>query len=62
MNKPTVVLVHGAFAESSSWNRVSAKLFAKGYPVVAIANPLRSVKGDPAISPVCSMRFLVQSS
>jgi pimeloyl-ACP methyl ester carboxylesterase len=46
MNKPTVVLVHGAFAESSSWNRVSAKLLAKGYPVVAIANPLRSVKGD----------------
>jgi pimeloyl-ACP methyl ester carboxylesterase len=46
MNKPTVVLVHGAFAESSSWNRVTAKLLAKGYPVVAAANPLRSVKGD----------------
>jgi pimeloyl-ACP methyl ester carboxylesterase len=46
MNKPTLVLVHGAFAESSSWNRVSAKLLAKGYPVIAIANPLRSVKGD----------------
>jgi pimeloyl-ACP methyl ester carboxylesterase len=46
MNKPTVVLVHGAFAESSSWNRVSTKLLTKGYPVVAIANPLRSVKGD----------------
>lgn len=46
MTKPTVVLVHGAFAESSSWNRVSAKLLTKGYPVVAVANPLRSVKGD----------------
>jgi pimeloyl-ACP methyl ester carboxylesterase len=46
MSKPTVVLVHGAFAESSSWNRVTTKLLAKGYPVVAIANPLRSVKGD----------------
>ncbi len=46
MTKPTVVLVHGAFAESSSWNRVSAKLLGKGYSVVAIANPLRSVKGD----------------
>jgi pimeloyl-ACP methyl ester carboxylesterase len=46
MNKPTVVLVHGAFAESSSWNRVTVKLLAKGYPVVAVANPLRSVKGD----------------
>jgi pimeloyl-ACP methyl ester carboxylesterase len=46
MKKPTVVLVHGAFAESSSWNRVTTKLLAKGYPVVAVANPLRSVKGD----------------
>ena len=46
MTKPTVVLVHGAFAESASWNRVTTKLLAKGYPVVAVANPLRSVKGD----------------
>jgi len=46
VSKPTVVLVHGAFAESSSWNPVIAKLLAKGYPVVAVANPLRSVKGD----------------
>jgi pimeloyl-ACP methyl ester carboxylesterase len=46
LNKPTIVLVHGAFAESSSWNRVVEKLLAKGYPVVAVADPLRSVKGD----------------
>jgi pimeloyl-ACP methyl ester carboxylesterase len=46
MTKPTVVLVHGAFAESSSWNRVTTKLLAEGYTVVAVANPLRSVKGD----------------
>lgn len=46
MTKPTVVLVHGAFAESSSWNRVTAKLLKKGYPVVAQANPLRGVKSD----------------
>jgi pimeloyl-ACP methyl ester carboxylesterase len=45
-NKPTVVLVHGAFAESSSWNGVLTKLIAKGYPVVAAANPLRGVKSD----------------
>jgi len=45
-SKPTVVLVHGAFAESSSWNPVTAKLLAKGYPVVAIAIPLRGVKTD----------------
>jgi len=46
--KPTVVLVHGAFAGSSSWNPVIAKLLAKGYPVVAVANPLRGVKSDAA--------------
>jgi pimeloyl-ACP methyl ester carboxylesterase len=44
--KPTVVLVHGAFAGSSSWNNVVAKLLAEGYPVVAVANPLRGVKSD----------------
>lgn len=46
MTKPTVVLVHGAFAESSSWNSVTTLLLAKGYPVVAVANPLRGVKSD----------------
>jgi pimeloyl-ACP methyl ester carboxylesterase len=46
--KPTIVLVHGAFAESSSWNNVSTRLLAKGYAVVAAATPLRSVKGDSA--------------
>jgi pimeloyl-ACP methyl ester carboxylesterase len=45
-NKPTVVLVHGAFAESASWNNVTAKLLDKGYPVIAVANPLRGVKTD----------------
>ncbi|SFU84671.1 Pimeloyl-ACP methyl ester carboxylesterase [Polaromonas sp. YR568] len=44
--KPTIVLVHGAFAESSSWNNVVRILKKDGYPVVAAANPLRSVKGD----------------
>jgi pimeloyl-ACP methyl ester carboxylesterase len=46
--KPTVVLVHGAFAESASWLKVSSRLLARGYKVVAAANPLRSVKGDGA--------------
>jgi pimeloyl-ACP methyl ester carboxylesterase len=46
VNKPTVVLVHGAFAESSSWNPVVTELQALGYPTIAAANPLRSVKGD----------------
>lgn len=45
-DKPTVVLVHGAFAESSSWNGVTNVLLQRGYPVVAVANPLRGVKND----------------
>jgi pimeloyl-ACP methyl ester carboxylesterase len=45
-DKPTIVLVHGAFADASSWNGVIKILERDGYPVVAVANPLRSVKGD----------------
>jgi pimeloyl-ACP methyl ester carboxylesterase len=44
--KPTIVLVHGAFADSSSWNGVTDRLVRAGYPVVAAANPLRGVKAD----------------
>jgi pimeloyl-ACP methyl ester carboxylesterase len=40
------VLVHGAFAGSSSWNPVIQELQARGYRVIAAANPLRSVAGD----------------
>ena len=46
--KPTIVLVHGAFAESASWNGVIALLEKDGYTVIAAANPLRSVKSDAA--------------
>lgn len=46
--KPTVVLVHGAFADSSSWNGVISILHKDGYKVVAAANPLRSVTNDAA--------------
>ena len=42
----TVVLVHGAFAESASWQGVVERLQALSIPVVAVANPLRSVTGD----------------
>ncbi|HET6333092.1 MAG TPA: alpha/beta hydrolase [Polyangiales bacterium] len=45
-DKPTVVLIHGAFAESSSWSGITTRLLAEGYPVVAAANPLRGVKSD----------------
>lgn len=46
--KPTIVLVHGAFADASSWNGVIAELTRDGYPVVAAANPLRGVAADAA--------------
>ncbi|MFI9408041.1 alpha/beta fold hydrolase [Nocardia sp. NPDC052316] len=44
--KPTIVLVHGAFAESSSWNGVIGKLDQQGLTSIAVGNPLRSVAGD----------------
>ncbi|MET8525943.1 alpha/beta hydrolase [Micromonospora sp. NPDC005172] len=44
-SQPTVVLVHGAFAESASWNGVIERL-GSAYDVVAVANPLRGVAGD----------------
>lgn len=47
-DRPTVVLVHGAFAESASWNGVIAELRPRGYAVVAIANPLRGLQHDAA--------------
>ncbi|MEU1231400.1 alpha/beta hydrolase [Streptomyces sp. NPDC005828] len=46
--KPTVVLVHGAFADSTSWNGVIRRLRHDHYPVVTVANPLRSLSGDSA--------------
>jgi pimeloyl-ACP methyl ester carboxylesterase len=46
--KPTIILVHGAFAESASWNAVAGRLLHDGYQVLAVANPLRSVKTDAA--------------
>jgi pimeloyl-ACP methyl ester carboxylesterase len=46
--KPTIVLVHGAFAESSSWNDVITLLSRDGYHSIAAANPLRGVASDAA--------------
>lgn len=45
-DKPTIVLVHGAFADSSSWNGVVEILEKDGFSVVAAANPLRGVRSD----------------
>ena len=45
---PTIVLVHGAFADASSWNGVIERLQAKGLTVTAPANPLRGITADSA--------------
>ena len=46
-NKPTVVLVHGAFAEPSSWHGVAARL-TPAHRGIAYANPLRGISSDAA--------------
>jgi pimeloyl-ACP methyl ester carboxylesterase len=43
---PTIVLVHGAFAESASWDRVIRHLEDAGHDVIAAANPLRGLAAD----------------
>lgn len=47
-DRPTVVLVHGAFADASGWNAVAERLRGDGYRVVAPANPMRGLAGDTA--------------
>jgi pimeloyl-ACP methyl ester carboxylesterase len=46
--QPTIVLVHGAFAESASWDRVIDPLLSAGHRVIAAANPLRGLASDAA--------------
>ncbi len=46
--KPTIVLVHGAFADASSWDTVIASLHHEGYAVDAPPNPLRGLNTDSA--------------
>lgn len=46
--KPTIVIVHGAFADASSWNGVIDRLQQQGYEVFAPPNPLRGVRFDSA--------------
>ncbi|GAA4720281.1 alpha/beta fold hydrolase [Phytohabitans rumicis] len=48
MSELTVVFVHGAFAESSSWGGVISELRQAGHGTIAAANPLRSLSGDAA--------------
>jgi len=44
--KPTIVLVHGAFADASGWDAVIRILQSKGYEVSAVQNPLTSYAAD----------------
>jgi pimeloyl-ACP methyl ester carboxylesterase len=44
--KPTIVLVHGGWADSSGWNSEVTALQRLGYPVIAPANPLRGLASD----------------
>ncbi|MFG3102496.1 alpha/beta fold hydrolase [Streptomyces sp. NPDC048182] len=46
--KPTVVLIHGAFADASSWSAVIERLLRQGHRVVAPALPLRGLASDAA--------------
>jgi pimeloyl-ACP methyl ester carboxylesterase len=46
--QPTLVLVHGAFAESASWDGIIDPLMSAGHPVIAAANPLRGLASDAA--------------
>src|SRR5689334_10865603 len=45
---PTIILVHGAYAESASWNDLAETLVAEGHRVIAYANPLRAIADDAA--------------
>ena len=47
-SKPSIVLVHGAFADATGWQKVISLLEKKGYPVVAVQNPLITLAGDVA--------------
>ena len=46
--KPTVVFVHGGWADSSNWNQEITNLERRGYPVIAAADPLRDLASDSA--------------
>jgi pimeloyl-ACP methyl ester carboxylesterase len=46
--RPTIVLVHGAFAESASWDQVIDRLVDAGHSAIAVANPLRGLAADAA--------------
>lgn len=46
--KPTIIFVHGLWADGSSWNKVIPSLLEKGYPVISVQNPTTSLEDDVA--------------
>ena len=49
-SKPTIVLVHGVFADGSSWQELIPLLLDDGFDVVAVQNPLTSLANDIAVT------------
>ena len=47
-NKPSIVLVHGAFSDGSSWKKIIPTFADEGFTVTAVQNPLRSLAEDVA--------------
>src|SRR5689334_11382184 len=46
--KPTIVLVHGLWADGSCWSKVIPELIEQGYKVIAVQNPTTSIEDDVA--------------
>ena len=59
--KPVIVLVHGAWADASSWAGVIQRLQNNGYTVYAPPNPLRGLSGFPSSDPAYLHDFLTQN-
>ena len=60
--KPVIVLVHGAWADASSWDGVIQRLQGDGFTVYAPPNPLRGLSGIPASDPAYLHDFLTQNA
>ena len=60
--KPVIVLVHGAWADASSWAGVIQRLQGDGYTVYAPPNPLRGLSGFPSSDPAYLHDFLTQNA
>jgi pimeloyl-ACP methyl ester carboxylesterase len=60
--KPVIVLVHGAWADASSWAGVIQRLQHDGYTVYAPPNPLRGLSGLPSSDPAYLHDFLTQNA